>query len=131
MPRTPLRSTSSNRTSRKELEPFQRGIIVGRFLAGQKKADIEREMNLPYTTIQTTIQPISPPPLALVLLALDGQRSFLMLISDIFFHKSSGIPLLKLKISANYLGCPFLHALLHACYKNLGMATGEHKKDLN
>ena len=56
MPRTPLRSTISNRTNRKELEPFQRGIIVGRFLAGQKKADIQREMNLPYTTIQTTIQ---------------------------------------------------------------------------
>jgi transposase len=38
------------------LEPFQRGIIVGRFLAGQKKADIQRAMNLPYTTIQTTIE---------------------------------------------------------------------------
>ena len=60
MPRTPLRSTSSNRTNRKELEPFQRGIIVGRFLAGQKKADIQREMNLPYTTIQTTIQTYQP-----------------------------------------------------------------------
>jgi len=49
IPRAPLQSISSNRTSRKELEPFQRGIIVGRFLAGQKKADIQREMNLPYT----------------------------------------------------------------------------------
>ncbi|OJJ88494.1 uncharacterized protein ASPGLDRAFT_42071 [Aspergillus glaucus CBS 516.65] len=46
MPRAPLRSTSSNRTNRKELEPFKRGIIVGRFLAGQKKADIQCEMNL-------------------------------------------------------------------------------------
>ncbi|OJJ81336.1 uncharacterized protein ASPGLDRAFT_50393, partial [Aspergillus glaucus CBS 516.65] len=55
MPRAPLQSTSSNRTGRKELEPFQRGIIVGRFLAGQKKADIQRAMHLPYTTIQTTI----------------------------------------------------------------------------
>ena len=56
MPRTPLESTSSNRTNRKELEPFQRGIIVGRILAGQKKANIQREMDLPCTTIQTTIQ---------------------------------------------------------------------------
>ena len=55
MPRIPLRSISSSRNNR-ELEPFQRGIIVGRFLAGQKKADIQREMDLPYTTIQTTIQ---------------------------------------------------------------------------
>jgi hypothetical protein len=38
------------------LEPFQHGITVGRFLAGQKKADIQRAMNLPYTTIQTTIE---------------------------------------------------------------------------
>lgn len=55
VPRTPLRYTSSNRTSRKELEPFQIGIIVGRFLAGQKMVDIQQAMDLPYTTIQTTI----------------------------------------------------------------------------
>lgn len=60
MPRTPLQSTTSpspspNRTKRKELQPFQRGIIIGRFLAGQKKSTIRHEMNLPYTTIQTTI----------------------------------------------------------------------------
>jgi hypothetical protein len=93
MPRTPLRSTSSNRASRHELEPFQRGIIVGRFLAGQKKADIQRAMNLPYTTIQTTIEYIRPLLLGLALLAPDGQRYFLILISDIFFYKLSGIPL--------------------------------------
>ncbi|KAE8389450.1 hypothetical protein BDV23DRAFT_157083 [Aspergillus alliaceus] len=44
MPRTPLRSTSSNRTSRHELELFQQGIIVGQFLAGQKKADIQQDI---------------------------------------------------------------------------------------
>ena len=55
MHRTPLQSVSPNRTNRKEFQPFQRGIIVGRFLAGQKRSNIQREMNLPYTTIQTTI----------------------------------------------------------------------------
>lgn len=55
MPRTPLTPISSNRANRKELEPFQRGIIVGRFLTGQKMVDIQHAMDLPYSTIQTTI----------------------------------------------------------------------------
>ena len=63
MPRTPLRSTSSNRTSRKELEPFQRGIIVDPFLADQKKADIQHEMNLPIQRFKPLLQHISPPSL--------------------------------------------------------------------
>lgn len=51
MPRTPL----TVGTNRKKLEPFQRGIIVGRFLAGQKTVDIQQAMDLPYPTIHTTI----------------------------------------------------------------------------
>ena len=38
-PPTPLQSTNSNKASRKELEYFQGGIIVDRFLGGQEKAD--------------------------------------------------------------------------------------------
>lgn len=53
MPRAP--PTSSNKTKRKELEPFQRGLIIGRFLAGQKMVDIQQAMDLPYSTIKTTI----------------------------------------------------------------------------
>lgn len=53
MPQEP--PTRPNKTTRKELEPFQRGLIIGRFLAGQKTIEIHRETGLPYSTIQTTI----------------------------------------------------------------------------
>ena len=55
MPRILLQSTSPNRTNREELQPFQRGINVGRFLEGQKKSNVQHEMKLPYTIIQTII----------------------------------------------------------------------------
>lgn len=53
---TPLQPETSDKTTRKELEPFQRGIIIGRYLAGQKQADIQRAMGLPYSTIRVTIK---------------------------------------------------------------------------
>lgn len=55
MPRTYLQPTTFNKTTRKELELFQREVIVGRYLAGQKKATIKCAMGLPHSTIQTTI----------------------------------------------------------------------------
>ena len=121
VPRTPLHSTSSDRTSRRELEPFNEGYSWS-IPCRPEKGDIEHEINLPCTMILQTIiksllQHIGPPSLALVLLASDGERSFLMLISVIILQikRDPFITLSKLKISANYLGCLFLHAQLHAC----------------
>lgn len=73
---------------------------------------------------------INPQPLAPVLLAMEDQKSFLSLISDLFFCKLSVIPLSELKISANYFQPLYLLALSLECLKNLGMVIGKPKKDL-
>ena len=55
MPRTPLKSISSNITHRKELTPYTRGIIVGKSEEGATPTQIERDLNVPRTTIIDTL----------------------------------------------------------------------------
>ncbi len=55
MPRAPLGSIDPNLLNRKELSPYQRGILVGRVSEGATTADIQKEFSLPESTIRTTI----------------------------------------------------------------------------
>lgn len=51
----PSEHTSLNKTIRKELNPFLRGVIIGWYIDGAKKKDIQRTTGVPYSTINTTI----------------------------------------------------------------------------
>jgi len=56
MPQTPSEPTSSNKATRKKLDPFLRGVIFSRYLGGEKNIDIQRATGLPYSTINATIE---------------------------------------------------------------------------
>lgn len=62
---------------------------------------------------------------------MEDQKSYLNLISDLFFFKLRVIPLSELKISANYFQPLYLLALSLEGSKNLGMVIGKPKKYLN
>ena len=56
MPRTPLRSIDSNITYKKELTLYTRGIINGMHIADFTTAQIADNLELPKTTIKSTLQ---------------------------------------------------------------------------
>ena len=51
----PLGPISGNIEKRKELTPFQRGLILGTKLASQTEAEISKYFNIPDPTVCTTI----------------------------------------------------------------------------
>ena len=55
MPRAPLGSIDSNVLNRKELSPYQRGILLGCASKGTTTVDIRKQFSLPESTIRTTI----------------------------------------------------------------------------
>lgn len=55
MPRTPLKPISGNSSRRKELTPYERGLIVGRSSGGASTAEIRKEFLVPESTIRSTI----------------------------------------------------------------------------
>lgn len=55
-PRRPLGPISGNSTVRKELSPYQRGLIVGQAQKGAKPLEISRDLNIPRTTIISTLE---------------------------------------------------------------------------
>ena len=56
MPREPLQSISSNIVHHKELNEYTRGKIIGARNAGMRPAHIATQLNLPPTTIHTTLR---------------------------------------------------------------------------
>ena len=56
MLRTPLSTISGNRRPNTELTPYQRGIIVGAQALGHTPVAIGKALNLPRTTVETTIR---------------------------------------------------------------------------
>jgi hypothetical protein len=55
-PRRPLQEISSNSTIRKELSPYQRGILVGASRAGAKLSEISQALSIPKSTIYNTLK---------------------------------------------------------------------------
>ena len=54
-PRCPLGPISGNIEKRKELTPFQRGLVLGAKIAGHTEAEISRCFNIPNPMVHTTI----------------------------------------------------------------------------
>jgi hypothetical protein len=54
-PRRPLQEISGNSTIRKELSPFQRGLLVGAANVGCIPAQISKDFNVPDSTVQYTL----------------------------------------------------------------------------
>ncbi|KAH8805067.1 hypothetical protein F5884DRAFT_798336 [Xylogone sp. PMI_703] len=54
-PRRPLAETSENKTPRKELTPYERGMIAGAAKLGHSPAEISKSLNLPYSTVKATL----------------------------------------------------------------------------
>ncbi len=52
---TPLTPISGNSSCRKELTPYERGLIVGRSFRGASTAEIQKEFLVPESTIRSTI----------------------------------------------------------------------------
>lgn len=59
MPRRPLSEKSVNITSRKELSPFLRGQIIGKHQSGCNPTQISRDLQIPRSTVNGTINRIS------------------------------------------------------------------------
>jgi len=59
MSRTPLTPISGNSSCRKELTPYERGLIVGRSSRGVSTAEIQKEFLVPESTIRSTISQVS------------------------------------------------------------------------
>jgi hypothetical protein len=55
-PRRPLQEISSNSTIRKELSPYQRGILVGASRAGTKLSEISQALSVLKLTIHDTLK---------------------------------------------------------------------------
>ena len=55
-PRRPLQVISSNSTIKKELSPYQRGIIVRATQAGTNITEISKALSTPKSTIQDTLK---------------------------------------------------------------------------
>ena len=55
-PRRPLQEISSNTTIKKELSPYQRGIIVSATRAGTNVPEISKALSTPKSTIQDTLK---------------------------------------------------------------------------
>ena len=55
-PRRPLQEISSNSTIRKELSPYQRGILVRASRAGAKLSEISQALSIPKSTIYDTLK---------------------------------------------------------------------------
>ena len=58
MPRRPLAQISGNTTKRSELSPYLRGLIIGKHDSGITPSQISRDLKIPRTTINGTIQRI-------------------------------------------------------------------------
>ena len=61
-PRTPLAQISGNRKLNTELTLYERGIIIGLSSAGQSHRQIGTQLDVPHTTVQTTIEHQKPRP---------------------------------------------------------------------
>ena len=56
MPREPLSSIDSNIQKRKELTPYERGVIIGKHSTGCGPTKIATNLQIPRTTVQTTLK---------------------------------------------------------------------------
>jgi len=56
IPRRPLQEISSNSTIRKELSPYQRGILVGASRASAKFSEISQALSVPKSTVHDTLK---------------------------------------------------------------------------
>ena len=56
MPHEPLSSIDSNIQKRKELTPYEHGIIIGKHSTGCGPTKIATDLQIPRTTVQTTLK---------------------------------------------------------------------------
>ena len=54
--RTPLRSISGNERRFKDLTPYQRGLIIGKFECGLTPTEVAADLDIPVSTIRDTIK---------------------------------------------------------------------------
>src|SRR2546423_12518445 len=55
-PRTPLGSISGNERRWKDLTPYQRGLIIGKFECGFTPTEVAADLKIPLQTIRDTIK---------------------------------------------------------------------------
>jgi hypothetical protein len=56
MPRRPLAQISGNTTKRSKLSPYLRGLIIGKHNSGRNPTQISQDLQIPRTTINSTIK---------------------------------------------------------------------------
>jgi hypothetical protein len=56
MPRRPLAQISGNTSTTKELSPYSRGLIIGKYEAGVSLSQISESLAIPSSTVFDTIQ---------------------------------------------------------------------------